>query len=186
LTESSNPRIYTKTGDTGDTGLFDGTRVLKSDTRVDAYGEVDELAAFLGLARCHLTGQGDLLDLLHHIQTTLFAVGARLADPRHRISNRVGKVAIGELDVQLFESSIDRFEAELTPLRRFILAGGSEGGATLHVARAVCRRAERRVVGLGVDAVDPEVVVYLNRLSDLLFVMARVANARAGVAEIEW
>ena len=186
MTDSSNPRIYTKTGDTGDTGLFDGTRVLKSDARVDAYGEVDELSAFLGLARCQLSGQADLLDLLQQIQTTLFAVGARLADPRHRISNRVGKVAISELDVRLFEDSIDRFEAELTPLRRFILAGGAEGGATLHVARAVCRRAERRVVGLGAEAVDPEVVIYLNRLSDLLFVMARVANARAGVAEIEW
>jgi cob(I)alamin adenosyltransferase len=186
LTDSSSPRIYTKTGDAGDTGLFDGTRVQKSDPRVDAYGEVDELAACLGVARAHLGAASDMVDLIDHIQKTLFAVGARLADPRHRISDRVDKAALTEGHVLTLEEHIDRLEQEAPPLRHFILAGGSVGAATLHLARAVCRRAERLVVGLGPVAVEPVVVVYLNRLSDLLFVMARVANARAGVPEIEW
>lgn len=187
MADSSSPRIYTKTGDAGDTGLFDGTRVQKCDPRVDAYGEVDELSACLGLARAHLGADAnDLVDLLHHIQQTLFAVGARLADPRHRISDRVAKAALNDEHVLALEGHIDRLETEAPPLRHFILAGGSAAAASLHLARAVCRRAERRVVSLGPDAVDPVVVVYLNRLSDLLFVMARVANVRAGVREIEW
>ncbi len=185
MAESSRPRIYTKTGDAGDTGLFDGTRVSKSDSRVEAYGDVDELAAWLGLARARLT-HDDLIDLVDHIQKKLFAMGARLADPGHRISERVGKAALSDEHVVRLEQAIDALEGELPPLRKFILAGGSEAGATLHLARAVCRRAERRVVGLGPEAVEPVVVIYLNRLSDLLFVMARVANVRAGVAEIEW
>jgi cob(I)alamin adenosyltransferase len=185
LAEPSSPRIYTRTGDAGDTGLFDGTRVSKADPRVDAYGEVDELAAWLGLARAR-SGHADLNDLIEHIQQNLFALGARLADPRHRISDRVNKAALEMRHVGRLEEAIDLLERELPPLRRFILAGGSELGATLHLARAVCRRAERCVVGLGPDAVDTVVVVYLNRLSDLLFVMARVANVRAGVAEVEW
>jgi cob(I)alamin adenosyltransferase len=186
LSDPSSPRIYTKTGDAGDTGLFDGTRVPKSDPRVDAYGEVDELSACLGLARASLGAETDLVGLIDHIQRTLFAVGARLADPRHRISGRVDKAVLNERHVAGLEENIDAFEAEVPPLRRFILAGGSAGAAALHLARSVCRRAERRVVALGPDAVDPVVVVYLNRLSDLLFVMARVVNVRAGVAEIEW
>ena len=186
MADSSSPRIYTKTGDAGGTGLFDGTRVSKSDSRVDAYGEVDELSACLGLARAHLGDEADLTDLLDRIQRALFAVGARLADPSHRISDRVGKAALGDGEVAGLEAEIDRLEEELPPLRRFILAGGVPAGAALHLSRAVCRRAERRVVGLGPEAVEPVVVVYLNRLSDLLFVMARAANARAGVAEIEW
>jgi cob(I)alamin adenosyltransferase len=185
LADTSSPRIYTKTGDTGDTGLFDGTRVPKSDPRVEAYGDVDELAAWLGLARAR-SGHDDLNDLIEHIQKKLFAMGARLADPRHRISGRLDKAALEMHHVDRLEEAIDLLEKELPPLRRFILAGGSEVGATFHLARAVCRRAERRVVSLGADAVDAVVVVYLNRLSDLLFVMARVANARAGVAEVEW
>ena len=186
MADSSSSRIYTKTGDAGDTGLFDGTRVRKSDPRVDAYGDVDELSASLGVARAQLTGEVDLIGPIDGIQRTLFAVGARLADPRHRISGRVDKAALEDRHVQALEAHIDRLESEVPPLRRFILAGGSAAGASLHLARAVCRRAERRVVGLGPDAVDPVVVTYLNRLSDLLFVMARVANARAGVTETEW
>lgn len=185
MADSSFPRIYTKTGDAGDTGLFDGTRVSKADPRVEAYGDVDELAAWLGLARARLRDD-DVMAVIGDIQRDLFAVGARLADPRHRISARVDKADLDEGHVQRLEQAIDTFESELTPLRRFILAGGSETGATLHLARAVCRRAERRVVGLGADAVDAVVVIYLNRLSDLLFVMARVVNARAGVPETEW
>jgi len=178
-------RIYTKTGDEGDTGLFDGTRVSKADARVDAYGHVDELNAWLGQVRAQGTDE-EVSAAIERIQRDLFAVGAMLADPRHRIAARVEKAAISDARIAELEQLIDRLDADLPPLRRFILAGGSPAGASLHVARTVCRRAERRVVGLGADNVDPVVVTYLNRLSDLLFVMARAANARAGTAETEW
>jgi len=178
-------KIYTKTGDEGETSLFGRSRVSKADARVDAYGEVDELNACLGAARTAL-GDGDLAGIIETIQPELFAIGARLADPAARIAERVTKAAVTAGGIERLEQAIDRLEEELPPLRRFILPGGSEGGARLHVARTVCRRAERRVVGLGAGAVDPVIVVYLNRLSDLLFVMARAANHRAGAPEIEW
>ena len=178
-------RIYTKTGDRGETGLFDGTRVSKADPRVEAYGGVDELNAWLGVIRAETTGR-DVADLLMRIQRDLFALGAMLADPAHRISDRVNKAALVAADVERLEHAIDAFESELTPLRRFILAGGAPAAAKLHLARAVCRRAERATVALGPDAVGDIVIQYLNRLSDLLFVMARVVNHRAGVAETEW
>lgn len=178
-------KIYTKTGDGGETALFDNTRVSKADARVDAYGEVDELNACLGAARAAGL-DADLGDAIEAIQRSLFAVGARLADPSARIAERVTKAAVAGGDVERLESTIDRLEAELPPLRRFILPGGSAAGSLLHLARTVCRRAERRVVALGPDAVEPNVLVYLNRLSDLLFVMARAANRRAGAVETEW
>ena len=179
------PRIYTRTGDAGETGLFDGTRVAKSDPRVDAYGEVDELASWLGLTRAHVAAP-DLLQMIDQIQRDLFALGAVLADPRHRIAARVEKAAIREEDATRLEGWIDQLDGELPRLRKFILAGGTEEGAMFHYARAICRRAERRIVGLGEGEVSPAVLVYVNRLSDLLFTMARAVNARAGVAEIEW
>jgi cob(I)alamin adenosyltransferase len=178
-------RIYTKTGDAGETGLFDGTRVSKADPRVEAYGDVDELNAWLGVARAQGIAP-DIGDSLVQIQRDLFAMGALLADPRHRIAARVEKATLGDHDIARLERTIDNLEVTLPAIRRFILAGGSPAGAMLHLARTVCRRAERRVVSLGPDAVDPVVVKYLNRLSDLLFVMARAANSRAGVNEIEW
>lgn len=178
-------KIYTKTGDGGETSLFDSSRVSKADPRVDAYGDVDELNACLGAARAALA-DGDLSSELARIQEQLFAVGAVLADPRARISDRVTKAAVRLDDVQRLEQLIDRLETELPPLRRFILPGGGAAGAWLHVARTVCRRAERRVVGLGEGAADSVVVTYLNRLSDLLFVMARAANHRQGCPETEW
>lgn len=178
-------KIYTKTGDTGDTSLFDNSRVSKADARVDAYGEVDELNACLGAARAAGL-DADLSAAIVAIQKELFAVGARLADPSLRIADRVTKAAVQESDVERLEQTIDRLETELEPLRRFILPGGSSPGALLHLGRTVCRRAERRVVGLGANAVDPIVIVYLNRLSDLLFVMARAVNRRAGIPETEW
>ncbi len=178
-------KIYTRTGDGGDTGLFDGTRVSKADPRVSTYGDVDELNAWLGLARA--TGVDDeLRAMVERIQRDLFALGARLADPRGRIADRVTKAALTEDDVTRLEGWIDRLEESLPALRRFILPAGSPAGAALHVARTVCRRAERAMVGLGPDAFEPELLVYVNRLSDLLFVMARAANHRAGVAETEW
>jgi cob(I)alamin adenosyltransferase len=178
-------KIYTKTGDEGETSLFDQSRVSKADARVDAYGEVDELNACLGAVRAAGI-DADLSGALETIQKDLFAVGSRLADPSKRVADRVTKAAVKQADVDRLEQTIDRLEGELAPLRRFILPGGSMAGALLHVSRAVCRRAERRVVGLGPEAVEPLVVVYLNRLSDLLFVMARACNRRAGVPETEW
>ena len=178
-------KIYTKGGDAGETSFFDGSRVSKADLRVDAYGEVDELNACLGAAR-GVCQDADLRDALAAIQQQLFAVGARLADPSVKIAERVTKAGVREADVERLEQLIDRLETELPPLRRFILPGGGAAGAWLHVARTVCRRAERRVVGLGENVVEPIVVRYLNRLSDLLFVMARAANHRQGVPETEW
>lgn len=178
-------KIYTRTGDRGDTALFDGTRVPKSDARVDAYGEVDELSAALGLARA-IGVDPDIAVLVESLQRDLHAVAARLADPAHRIAERVAKVSIGPEAIARLEGEIDRLEAELPRLDHFILAGGSRAGAALHLARTICRRAERRMVSLGVPAADPAVLVYTNRLSDLLFVMARVVNHRAGIPETEW
>lgn len=178
-------KIYTRTGDGGETGLFDGTRVSKADPRVAAYGDVDELNAWLGLARASIV-DAQLASMVEHIQRDLFALGSRLADPAHRIANRVTKASVTGADVIRLEEWIDELERELPPLRRFILAGGSPGGAAFHVARTVCRRAERAIVSLGENAVERDVLTYINRLSDLLFVVARVSNARAGSPEREW
>jgi len=178
-------KIYTRTGDSGETALFGGERIPKSDARVDAYGEVDELNAAIGVA---LTAgvDGEIASMLGAIQRDLFALGGRLADPGRKVAARVAKAALGGDDVLRLEGWIDRLEAELPPLRRFILPGGTPAGAALHLARTVCRRAERRMVSLGRDAFEPELLAYVNRLSDLLFVMARAVNRRAGTGETEW
>ena len=178
-------KIYTRTGDSGETGLFDGTRVSKADPRVAAYGDVDELNAWLGLASASGADE-EVRGMIEQIQRDLFALGSRLADPSHRIAGRVEKARLAPDSATRLEGWIDALEEQLPPLRRFILAGGSPAGAALHVARTVCRRAERAVVALGEASVDADVIVYLNRLSDLLFVMARAANKRAGIAELEW
>jgi cob(I)alamin adenosyltransferase len=178
-------KIYTRTGDSGETALLGGKRVSKADPRVAAYGDVDELNAWLGLARAGALA-GELTAMIEEIQRDLFAIGSRLADPGSKVANRVEKTAVTGEDVKRLEDWIDQLESEVPVLRRFILAGGSPGGASLHVARTICRRAERSVVGLGPDQVESEVLVYLNRLSDLLFVMARVANRRDGAPELEW
>src|SRR5206468_2818485 len=184
ISYNSSVKIYTRTGDTGETSLFGGTRARKDDPRVDAYGEVDELNAWLGLARASSI-DAELATELQHLQRDLFALGAQLADPADKIAARVTKAALVDDDVARLERLIDKMEDELPPLRRFILAGGAPAGAALHVARTVCRRAERRIVALD-PPVDPVLLRYVNRLSDLLFVLARVANHRAGVPEIEW
>lgn len=190
-------KIYTRTGDSGDTSLIGGLRVPKSDPRVNAYGEIDETNAWLGFALASLVSAhrgddafepiecDDLAEALVQIQRDLFALGAQLADPRASIGDRVAKAALGDEDVERLEQLIDRFEAELPPLQRFILAGGLEAGATLHLARTVCRRAERCMVALE-PPVDRVLVRYVNRLSDLLFVMARTVNHRAAAPETEW
>jgi cob(I)alamin adenosyltransferase len=178
-------KIYTKTGDQGETSLFDGTRVRKTDPRVAAYGDVDELQASLGVAVAAGL-DAELAEILVTIQRDFFALGARLADPSHRIAPRVSKVVISEESIARLEGWIDGLEAGLPALRHFILAGGSPAGASLHLARTVCRRTERAVLSLGDGAAEAIVVIYLNRLSDLLFVLARAANHRAHVPEIEW
>ena len=187
LANPYNPtvKIYTKTGDSGDTSLFDGTRVSKTDPRVAAYGDVDELQAVLGVARAAGL-PADLDDLCLTLQRDLFALGARLADPSHKIAKRVEKIVINDDSVKKLEGWIDRLDTEIPPLRHFILSDGGPAGAALHLARTVCRRAERAVLSLGKDAVEPVVIIYLNRLSDLLFTMARAANHRAGAPETPW
>jgi cob(I)alamin adenosyltransferase len=180
-------KIYTKTGDKGDTGLVDGSRVGKDDPRIAANGDVDELQAMLGVIKSGLPADAALASLLKDIQRDLFSLSARLADPKDRIADRKGKVLITDERIAALEHEIDIRETDLPPLRAFILAGGSEVGAQLHLARTVCRRAERGVVALErkVD-LDPVIVRYLNRLSDLLFVIARHENHKANQPEDLW
>ena len=178
-------KIYTKTGDRGDTRLFDGTKVRKYDDRVEAYGAIDELNSFIGASSTFLQDPA-LKVMLAEIQKDLFSVGAQLADPGFRDQSRA-KFQLDPGRIAALENAIDSFETELPPLRQFILAGGGHGGALLHVARTVCRRAERRVVSLSEKIeVHPNVIVYLNRLSDFLFVIARLVNHREGKQEILW
>src|SRR5262245_16558543 len=180
-------KIYTKTGDKGDTGLFGGGRVAKNHPRVEAYGDVDELNAVLGMARA--AGPMPRIDeVLVPIQRDLFAIGALLATPdREKMRQHLDKARIDDARVAELERAIDDGDVELEPLRAFIVPGGTPKAAALHVARTVCRRAERRVVDLAADTeLPPVVVIYLNRLSDLLFTLARLANRRAGVEEETW
>lgn len=180
-------KIYTKTGDAGDTGLFGGGRTAKSDPRVEAYGDVDELNAALGMARAsEMMPRID--EVLVPIQRDLFSLGAMLATPdREKMKQHLEKARIDEARISELERAIDDGDAELEPLTAFILPGGTHKAAALHLARTVCRRAERRVVALRSSAEVPDiVVVYLNRLSDLLFTLARVANRRAGAGEVTW
>lgn len=160
-------------------------RVAKTDPIIEACGAIDELNAVLGVARA-VGIDADLADMLAAIQRDLFAIGGRLADPARTAVERLPKLALSSHDVARLEEWIDRLEAELPPLRRFILPGGSAAGSALHLARSVCRRVERRIVALGRDRTEPEVLAYMNRLSDLLFVMARTANRRTGEPEAEW
>lgn len=180
-------KIYTRTGDRGETGLFGGGRVSKADARVEAYGEVDELNAVIGWAITKLPAEGEWKQRLELIQADLFAIGAHLATPPKTRGRRPTLPDLPAGRVEEFESWMDATDTELPPLRAFILPGGDEGGAALHVARTVCRRAERDVVRLDAhEPVDPLIVKYLNRLSDLLFVAARSINHARGVPEREW
>ena len=178
-------KIYTRTGDEGDTGLFAGPRVCKSDGRIEAYGTIDELNALLGVVRAE-EPPPSIDEMLTRIQNTLFVLGAELATPNPA---KLPMRLVSAADVSQLERMIDDTEEHLEPLREFILPGGCQIAATLHFARSVCRRAERAVVRLvrQADAADsPHVVAYLNRLSDLLFVLARQSNQLAGVAETPW
>jgi cob(I)alamin adenosyltransferase len=178
-------KIYTRTGDDGTTGLFGGDRVRKSDPRIDCYGTVDELNAAIGLAAVAVSDSADLRAELREIQNDLFVIGSHLATPEP------GKAAalptLEDTAVSRLEMEIDTAELDLPPLREFILPGGTEAAARLHLARTICRRAERLLVELALDRpVAPVLITYLNRLSDWLFVHARWVNCKSGVADIPW
>lgn len=171
-------KIYTRTGDKGTTGLGDGSRVRKNDPRVEAYGTVDEINSVIGLLLAGEVPEA-VRDCLTDIQHDLFDLGGELSVP--------GFVAIDARYVSWLEQVLDRFNAELPPLAEFILPGGTAAAATCHLARTVCRRAERLVAGLAPEAgINPEAIAYLNRLSDLLFVLSRALNAAAGVPDVLW
>jgi cob(I)alamin adenosyltransferase len=177
-------KIYTKTGDLGETGLFGGRRVPKHHLRIEAYGTVDETNAVLGLAasRC---SDPELSDAILRVQSELFSVGSDLATPLDVQSAHI--VRVDESSVQRLENEIDAWEETLPALKNFILPGGNESAATLHVARTICRRAERAVTALAEqEAINPITQRYLNRLSDWLFVLARTVNHRAGSEETDW
>ena len=176
-------KIYTRTGDDGTTGLFGGPRVQKDHDRIEAFGTVDELNAALGVISSHCTE--DLCVQLNQIQSDLFAIGAVLATPD---TEKLSIESVGDRNIEQIEAWIDQHEAELSPLKSFILPGGTPLAAQLHWGRTVCRRAERRVI-TGSEELDSDwstIVMYLNRLSDYLFVLARLANHRAGQTETPW
>jgi cob(I)alamin adenosyltransferase len=177
-------KLYTKTGDDGTTGLFGGGRIAKASARVEAYGTVDETNAVLGVARA--TGLPPVIDaVLEHVQEDLFTLGAELACVPGRESKLHMKVLDGD-DIHRLELAIDEADAACDPLKTFVLPGGSPGAAALHLARTVCRRAERATLAIDDAPVRHELVVYLNRLSDLLFALARRANALANVPDVPW
>jgi cob(I)alamin adenosyltransferase len=180
-------KIYTRTGDAGETGLFGGGRVPKDHPRVAAYGDVDELSSALGVVRA--TEPVTLFDdLLASIQRDLFSIGGHLATPDPaRVAKALARAELPDERIPLFERTMDEAEAELPPLRAFVLPAGTPKAAALHLARTVCRRAERSVVALSHEADVPEqFLVYLNRLSDLLFTLARLANLRGGAGDVTW
>lgn len=180
-------KIYTRTGDSGTTGLFGAGRVPKTHSRIEAYGTVDETSSFIGLARAHLRGEAGADDadpLLHRIQEELLTLGADLATPEDA---RVDVRRVSSDEILRLEQAIDRFEADLPQLKNFILPAGSAAGAALHVARTVCRRAERVTIEAArEEALNQQVAIYLNRLSDLLFVLARWVSHRSGLDESVW
>lgn len=176
-------KIYTRAGDDGRTALIGGQRVAKDDPRIAAYGDVDQLNATIGVSRA-MTPPVDIDQSLERLQHELFSVGAELAAPD--AASR-GLEAIGQEQVHRLEAEIDQFDATLPPLKNFILPAGSPASAALHAARCACRGAERSVVALtGQQQVRPDLVRYLNRVSDLLFVLARAANAAAGTPDVVW
>lgn len=180
-------KIYTKTGDSGDTGLLGGKRVAKDDARIEAYGDVDELNSVIGLAIAH-EPKSLSRELLETIQADLFSIGANLASPNpHKVRKALQKAHIDDSAIELIEKAIDDVEERLEPLRSFILPGGTLKSACFHHARTICRRVERNVVGLKQTENVPEIILrYLNRLSDLLFVLARLANKEAGIEDKAW
>jgi cob(I)alamin adenosyltransferase len=185
-------KIYTKTGDKGETGLIGGKRVSKSDPRIIAYGSIDELNSNIGLIISVLNNKNrdiflDLIDFLVKIQNDLFIIGSDLADPRPILENEARTPRVAENMASYLEHMIDKFEAELSPIKFFILPGGSLESSLLHISRSVARRAETTVTALSKSqTINPTILIYLNRLSDVFFVAARLVNRRIGVDDIPW
>ncbi|MGA7043824.1 MAG: cob(I)yrinic acid a,c-diamide adenosyltransferase [Nitrososphaeraceae archaeon] len=185
-------KIYTKTGDKGETGLIGGKRIPKSDPRIISYGLIDELNSNVGLTISLLNLKNnnlfsDLIDLLIKIQNDLFAIGSDLADPTYPMENKYKIPRTDEKMVLYLESEIDKFDKEVVPITFFILPGGSIESSILHVSRSIARRTETAVTALSKSqTINPAILIYLNRLSDLLFVAARLVNKRIGVEDVAW
>ncbi len=179
-------KIYTKGGDKGETGLFGGDRVPKNSARIEAYGTIDELNSFIGLVITEVKS-GEIKDLLTIIQNQLFTVGSDLATP---INDKTSKYDIPRVEESFFknaEDQIDKFDAQLKPLEHFILPGGTKSAAILNICRTVCRRAERRVVALkAAEKINENIIIFLNRLSDLFFVLSRFENMISGIPDVIW
>jgi cob(I)alamin adenosyltransferase len=179
-------KIYTKTGDSGETGLFGGERVSKNALRIEAYGTIDELNAFIGLAIIEVS-DNSVKDLLQRIQNWLFSIGADLATPDNEKTKKLNVFRTPEEYYVYIEEEIDKYESKLDELKNFILPGGTKGAALLHICRTITRRAERMVVALnGTVKIGNNIIIFLNRLSDLFFVLARFDNAVTGTPDIEW
>ncbi len=179
-------KIYTKTGDKGETGLFGGERVSKNSLRIEAYGTIDELNAFIGLAIIEVSDKS-VKDLLQKIQNWLFSIGADLATPDNEKTKKLNVFRTTEEYYLYIEKEIDKYESKLDELRNFILPGGTKGAALLHICRTITRRAERMVVALNSTVkIGNNIIIFLNRLSDLFFVLARFDNAVTGTPDIEW
>ncbi len=179
-------KIYTKTGDKGETSLFGGQRVWKDNLRISAYGTADELNSILGVAVNEITNK-ELREVINSIQNDLFTLGSDLASPLEKENNSFTIPRVNVLFVERLEKLIDNYDSKLPPLRNFIIPGGTKGAGLLHLARTVCRRAEREVISLAnVESITEEIKIYLNRLSDLLFVLARFENFSSNHPDIEW
>ncbi len=179
-------KIYTKTGDNGETGLFGGERVPKNSPRIEAYGTVDELNSSIGLALTEAV-DGEVKELLLKLQNELFTLGSDLATPENEKNKKLNVARVPEKFYIEIENAIDHFESKLKPLKNFILPGGSKSAALLHVCRTICRRAERRVVELKKhEDVNDNIIIFLNRISDLLFVLARYENSVSNVPDTKW
>jgi cob(I)alamin adenosyltransferase len=178
-------KIYTKTGDDGTSGLIGGRRVLKNDIRLEAYGTVDELNSWIGLLRS-MVNDNSVSDLLLRIQNTLFAIGSKLATGENG-QEYTNHIRIEDADAAIIEKAMDEYESKLQSIRNFILPGGSAITGYCHIARTVCRRAERRIIQLSNESpVEAGIICYINRLSDYLFMLARKLAADSGVKEIPW
>ncbi len=179
-------KIYTKTGDRGDTGLFGGGRVSKDSKRIEAYGTVDELNTFIGLTIVEIKND-EITKLLQKIQNELFVLGSNLATPDIDKNKKLKIPKITEKMIKDAEEAIDHFEEKLEPLKNFILPGGSKGAALLHICRTICRRAERKTVALNLsEKINDSLIIYLNRLSDLFFVLARYENLISDIPDVKW
>lgn len=193
MTSEAIMKIYTKTGDLGETGLIGGKRIPKHHARIMAYGSVDELNSSVGITLAslensqHVSIFSDLIKILLKVQNDLFILGADLADDSPSIENRYGSPRVNEDMISTIEKTIDTLEQELAPITFFILPGGSIEASSLHMSRSIARRSEISVVGLSkAESINPLTIIYLNRLSDLFFVMARTTNKRLGIPDNAW